>query len=41
MIIVGERGLEPPRLASPVPKTGVSTNSTTRPVASKLEVGLS
>ena len=27
---VRERGLEPPRLAPPVPKTGVFTNYTTR-----------
>jgi hypothetical protein len=25
-------GLEPARLATPVPKTGVSTNSTTSPI---------
>ena len=34
---VGERGLEPPRLAPPVPKTGVFTNYTTRPVFVKLK----
>ena len=30
MFLVRERGLEPPRLAPPVPKTGVFTNYTTR-----------
>jgi hypothetical protein len=29
--MVGEKGLEPSRLAALVPKTSVSTNSTTRP----------
>jgi hypothetical protein len=29
--LVGEKGLEPSRLATPGPKPGVSTNSTTRP----------
>lgn len=29
--LVGERGLEPPILAEPAPKAGVSTNFTTRP----------
>ena len=31
IIFVGERGLEPPSLAAPAPKAGVSTNFTTRP----------
>src|SRR5690606_33239815 len=30
LLLVRERGLEPPRLTAPAPKTGVSTNSTTR-----------
>ena len=31
IILVGERGLEPPRVAPLVPKTSASTNSATRP----------
>lgn len=31
LTLVGEKGLEPSRLAALVPKTSVSTNSTTRP----------
>ena len=31
LVFVGERGLEPPCLAAPAPKAGVSTNFTTRP----------
>ena len=30
--LVGEKGLEPPRYKALVPKTSVSTNSTTRPL---------
>ena len=32
---VGEKGLEPPRYKALVPKTSVSTNSTTRPFCIK------
>jgi hypothetical protein len=36
VFLVGEKGLEPSRLAAPAPKAGVSTNSTTRPLGTSL-----
>lgn len=38
IFLVGEKGLEPSRLATLVPKTSVSTNSTTRPLFKKYQV---